>query len=53
MCFCNLVLSSLHLDSSLTQCLVMGFCFYFQQDEGFMVVDNLGDDLTIREVHIW
>ena len=45
----------LHLDSSLTQCLVMGVCFCFQKvlDEGSMMVDNLVDDLTIMEGHCW
>ena len=46
---------SLYLYASSTQCLVMGVCFCFQQvlDEGSMMVDNLIDDLTIREGHLW
>ena len=44
---------SLHLDSSLAQCLVVGVCFCFHQllVEGSMMVDKLVIDLIIREGH--
>ena len=46
---------SLHLDSSSTQCLIMGVCLYFQQvvAEGSIMVDKLVVDLNISKGDLW